>query len=108
MAHLTRYYLMVSVGGALGGIIINFVALFIFKGYWELPLGYALCWLLFLTVTFVVANAIRQHWVFILNRVLLMSMVVVSGARSYQQIHTDLQKACSSNAITMGWCASSN
>jgi hypothetical protein len=65
--HLTRFYLMVSVGGALGGIIINFIAPFFFKGYWELPLGYAFCWLLYLIVTFVIADALRQRWVFILN-----------------------------------------
>jgi hypothetical protein len=89
--HLTRFYLMVSVGGALGGIIINFIAPVFFKGYWELPLGYAFCWLLYLIVTFVVADAFRQRWVFILNNVLLVSMVAISGVRSYQQIHTDLQ-----------------
>jgi len=36
-ASLTRFYLMVSVGGAIGGIFINFVAPFIFEDYWELP-----------------------------------------------------------------------
>ena len=88
--HLTRFYLMVSVGGALGGIFINFVAPFIFKGYWELSLGYTLCWLLFLAVTFVVATVMRRRWVYILNSVLLLSMVLVSGTRSYQQIRADL------------------
>ena len=39
---------MVSVGGALGGILINFVAPYVFQGYWEMPLGLLLCWLLFL------------------------------------------------------------
>lgn len=38
--YLTLFYLIVSVGGATGGILINFVAPFIFKGFWELPLGY--------------------------------------------------------------------
>ncbi len=88
--HLTRFYLMVSVGGAIGGVFINFVTPFIFKGYWELPLGYTLCWLLFLAVTFVAASVVRQRWVFILNNVLLLSMVFISGARSYLLIHTDL------------------
>jgi hypothetical protein len=81
---------MVSVGGALGGIFINFVAPFIFKGYWELSLGYTLCWLLFLVVTFVTVIAVRQRWLFILNSVLLLSMVLVAGTRSYQQIRADL------------------
>ena len=40
--HLTTFYLMVSVGGALGGIFVNLVAPFIFTGYWE----FYLAWLL--------------------------------------------------------------
>lgn len=88
--HLTRFYLMVSVGGALGGLIINFVAPFIFKGYWELPLGYTLCWMLFLVVTFVNVTAVRRRWMFIFNSVLLLSMVLISGVRSFQQIRSDL------------------
>jgi hypothetical protein len=40
--HLTSFYLMVSVGGAVGGIFVNLVAPFIFKGYWE----FYLAWLL--------------------------------------------------------------
>ena len=51
-AHLASFYLMVSIGGALGGVVINFVAPYIFKGFWELPLGLTLCWLLFLLVIF--------------------------------------------------------
>jgi hypothetical protein len=81
---------MVSVGGALGGLAVNFVAPFIFKGFWELSLGYALCWLLFLVVTFFNAPTISRYWVFILNSVLLLSMVIISGVRFYLQIHTDL------------------
>jgi len=88
--YLTRFYLMVSVGGALGGLAVNFVAPFIFKGFWELPLGYALCWLLFLVVTFFYASAVHRRWVFVLNSVLLLSMVILSSVRSYLQIHADL------------------
>jgi hypothetical protein len=89
-AHLTRFYLMVSVGGALGGIFINFVAPFIFKAYWELPLGYTLCWTLFLLVTFITVIEVKRRFVYIMNSVMLLSMVFVSGARSYQQIRVDL------------------
>ena len=89
-AHLTRFYLLVSVGGALGGIFINFAAPFIFKGYWELPLGYTLCWILFLAVTFITIISVRRRLVFIMNSVMLLSMVLVSAARSFQQIQADL------------------
>lgn len=37
--HLTRFYLIVSLGGALGGILVGVVAPLIFDGYWEAPLG---------------------------------------------------------------------
>lgn len=40
--HLTSFYLMVSVGGAVGGLFVNLVAPFIFTGYWE----FYLAWLL--------------------------------------------------------------
>jgi hypothetical protein len=49
-AHLTRFYLMVSIGGALGGIFVNLVAPFIFKGFWELPLGVLLAWALLMSI----------------------------------------------------------
>jgi len=37
---LTIYYLMVSLGGAAGGVFVNFVAPLIFNGYWEFYLGW--------------------------------------------------------------------
>jgi spermidine synthase len=40
--HLTSFYLMVSLGGAAGGIFVNLIAPFIFTGYWE----FYLAWLL--------------------------------------------------------------
>jgi hypothetical protein len=40
--HLTVFYLMISVGGALGGIFVNLVAPVIFEGYWEYHISLAL------------------------------------------------------------------
>jgi len=37
--YLTSFYLMVALGGALGGVFVNLVAPFLFKGYWEFHLG---------------------------------------------------------------------
>jgi hypothetical protein len=45
-AHLTRFYLMVSIGGALGGFFVSFLAPLIFRDYWELCLGIAVIWIL--------------------------------------------------------------
>ncbi|MBN8579906.1 MAG: fused MFS/spermidine synthase [Anaerolineae bacterium] len=53
--YLTTFYLMVSVGGALGGIFVNLIAPFIFTGYWE----FYLAWL----VTFVILIlALLPRW----------------------------------------------
>jgi len=38
-AHLTRFYLFVSAGGALGGVLVSFVAPLVFPTYWELPVA---------------------------------------------------------------------
>jgi spermidine synthase len=49
-SRLTRFYLMTSIGGALGGIFINLIAPFVFKGYWELPISFGLVLALALAV----------------------------------------------------------
>jgi hypothetical protein len=38
-AHLTRFYLMVSLGGAAGGLLVGIAAPLAFAWYWELPLA---------------------------------------------------------------------
>ncbi len=40
--HLTEFYLMVSIGGALGGIFVSLIAPLIFNGYWEFLVGLAM------------------------------------------------------------------
>jgi spermidine synthase len=44
--YLTQFYLMVSVGGAVGGLFVALVAPHFFPGYWELPIAVAGCALL--------------------------------------------------------------
>ncbi|MFZ2541287.1 MAG: fused MFS/spermidine synthase, partial [Gallionella sp.] len=39
--YLTRYYLILSLGGAVGGMFVGLVAPGLFTAYWELPLGLA-------------------------------------------------------------------
>lgn len=41
--YLTLFYLMLSVGGALGGLFVGLVAPVVFSGYHEFPLGLLLC-----------------------------------------------------------------
>src|SRR5215213_4399659 len=47
---LTMFYLMVSVGGALGGIFVSLVAPVIFNGYWEFFVGLAMTVAISLTI----------------------------------------------------------
>ncbi len=48
--HLTTFYLMVSIGGALGGIFVSLIAPLIFNGYWEFFLGSAMVIAILLTM----------------------------------------------------------
>lgn len=44
--HLTRFYLAIATGGALGGALVALLAPAIFTGFWEYPLGLAGCCIL--------------------------------------------------------------
>jgi len=44
--HLTVFYLMISLGGALGGLFVGVIAPYAFSGYWELGVGFVLIALL--------------------------------------------------------------
>ena len=48
--HLTKFYLMVSIGGAFGGIFVSLIAPVIFNGYWEFFVGLAMTIAIMLTV----------------------------------------------------------
>lgn len=48
--HLTTFYLMVSLGGALGGLFVCLIAPHIFPGFFEFPLGMGLCTVLISSV----------------------------------------------------------
>jgi hypothetical protein len=50
--YLTSFYLMISAGGAIGGIFVSLVAPRIFKAYWEFHLGLAGVGLIFLIILF--------------------------------------------------------
>ena len=47
---LTSFYLMIALGGALGGVFVGLIAPEVFNGYFELPAGMVLCALLLLHV----------------------------------------------------------
>jgi SAM-dependent methyltransferase len=41
--YLTQFYLMISIGGAMGGLFVALLAPRIFRGFFELPIGMVLC-----------------------------------------------------------------
>lgn len=49
--HLTSFYLMISAGGAIGGLFVALVAPFVFDNFYELHLGLGLMALLLIAVT---------------------------------------------------------
>jgi hypothetical protein len=51
-AHLTRFYLLVSIGGAMGGIIVNLIAPYIFRGFWEFKIGLAFVGIMLAVLSF--------------------------------------------------------
>ncbi|MBI4192266.1 MAG: fused MFS/spermidine synthase [Betaproteobacteria bacterium] len=50
--YLTTYYLMISLGGAIGGLLVGLVAPYVLTGYFELAIGLVACALLLLYRTF--------------------------------------------------------
>ena len=46
--HLTKFFLCIAFGGALGGIFVNLIAPVIFRGYWEFPIAIVGCAVLLL------------------------------------------------------------
>ena len=50
-AYLTRFYLMVSLGGALGGLLVGIAAPLVLNWTWELPAALLLAALLVLLLT---------------------------------------------------------
>ena len=48
--HLTTFYLMVSIGGALGGTFVSLAAPLLFNGYWEFFVGLAMAMAILVTV----------------------------------------------------------
>jgi hypothetical protein len=73
VAQLTLFYLMMSVGGALGGLFVGLVAPVVFTAYFELPLGLWLCAALVVGVTW---RELRPLW-----RGVLLVLLLAYGAR---------------------------
>lgn len=57
-AYLTRFYLMISIGGAMGAVLVGILAPLVLPAYFELPAGLVLCGVL------LVLQVRREHVVF--------------------------------------------
>jgi len=81
--HLTSFYLMVSIGGALGGIFTSLIAPFIFNGYWEFMVALAMTLALWLTV--LRAGRIGNHsaWARFMLTVFLLATVLLSQVGNF-------------------------
>jgi len=61
--HLTFFYIMVSLGGALGGCFVTFVAPELFVGFWEFPIAFVLT-LIFSAIAFILSpGAKTPKWI---------------------------------------------
>ena len=48
--YLTHFFVMISVGGALGGILVGLIAPYVFNAFYELPVGLVVCAILTIVV----------------------------------------------------------
>ena len=80
--HLTRYYLMISMGGALGGVLIGVVAPRVLPSYYELGVGLTLTALL---AAVMLVRLIAHKLLFVVPAGAL-AVVVACGSYTYRQI----------------------
>ncbi len=79
--YLTRYYLMISLGGALGGLLVGLVAPYLLTGYFELAIGLVACALLLLFRTFRMA-----WWVMLVSAAVVGATAWGAGRAVEQQL----------------------
>jgi hypothetical protein len=75
--HLTLFYLMVSLGGALGGIFVALIAPRVFRIYWELPLGLIACGILAMIAVWSLRVPKLGAWP--LRAVILIAVALLTG-----------------------------
>jgi len=79
--YLTIFYVMVSLGGAAGGVFVGLVAPNFFNGNWEFPVGLALCACLTVVVLFTGNRSFfRRRWGRVAGVAMLAVLCVYLGA----------------------------
>jgi hypothetical protein len=81
-SHLTSFYLMISLGGALGAIFVALLAPHIFSAIYEFPLALVLTALLATVVLWPQGWLVRVFWA---AATIAMVVVVVRNVRSYEK-----------------------
>ncbi len=76
--YLTGFYLMISLGGAVGGVFVGLLAPHLFHAYYEFPIGLGLCAVL-ATVLLFVRGALAGRWRKLAAMVPLLAYLVVVG-----------------------------
>jgi hypothetical protein len=90
-ARLPAFYLTISAGGALGGLLVTLLAPAVFKGFWELPLGMLLFCLLFLVIgRGPKKEGFKAELLSNLGTTLLVIAVLITGVRAFLYIGSDL------------------
>jgi hypothetical protein len=81
--YLTSFYLLISAGGALGGVFVNLLAPQIFKGYWEFQMGLIGTAFIYLVILFRNPNgrlfAGRPFWAWTLLHIAFLALVLSLG-----------------------------
>jgi spermidine synthase len=60
--YLTQYFLMISVGGAIGGLFVAFLAPRVFSGFYEMPIAVAACGVLMACVLWHDDAGVARPW----------------------------------------------
>jgi SAM-dependent methyltransferase len=88
--YLTAYYVMISVGGALGGVLVGLVAPRLFHGYYEMQAGLAGCALLvFLVLRQDPESGFGKSWTSPVSIVAGILVAVLAGYLTFQTRHND-------------------
>ncbi|MDY7039858.1 MAG: fused MFS/spermidine synthase, partial [Chloroflexota bacterium] len=75
--YLTSFYLMLAIGGAVGGVLVSLMAPIIFTGFWEYHLGLISCSVIVIAILFQEKNSQFYHLRFPLTAISVILAVLI-------------------------------